>query len=50
LSGPYDDIDPGVTQQLDYQVELGVAIGQTARYVPRKMRRSMFSAISSPTA
>jgi 2-keto-4-pentenoate hydratase/2-oxohepta-3-ene-1,7-dioic acid hydratase in catechol pathway len=36
LSGPYDDIDPGVTQQLDYQVELGVAIGQTARYVPRE--------------
>jgi 2-keto-4-pentenoate hydratase/2-oxohepta-3-ene-1,7-dioic acid hydratase in catechol pathway len=33
LSGPYDDIDPGVTQQLDYEVELGVAIGRTARYV-----------------
>ena len=33
LSGPYDDIDPGVTQQLDYEVELGVVIGQTARYV-----------------
>jgi 2-keto-4-pentenoate hydratase/2-oxohepta-3-ene-1,7-dioic acid hydratase in catechol pathway len=33
LSGPYDDIDPGVTKQLDYEVELGVVIGQTARYV-----------------
>lgn len=33
LSGPFDDIDPGVTQQLDYEVELCVVIGQTARYV-----------------
>jgi 2-keto-4-pentenoate hydratase/2-oxohepta-3-ene-1,7-dioic acid hydratase in catechol pathway len=33
LSGPFDDIDPGVTRQLDYEVELGVAIGRTARYV-----------------
>jgi 2-keto-4-pentenoate hydratase/2-oxohepta-3-ene-1,7-dioic acid hydratase in catechol pathway len=33
LSGPRDTIDPGVTQQLDYEVELGVAIGRTARYV-----------------
>lgn len=32
LSGPYDDIDPGVTQQLDYEVELGVVIGAAARY------------------
>jgi 2-keto-4-pentenoate hydratase/2-oxohepta-3-ene-1,7-dioic acid hydratase in catechol pathway len=32
LSGPFDDIDPGVTTQLDYEVELGVAIGRTARY------------------
>jgi 2-keto-4-pentenoate hydratase/2-oxohepta-3-ene-1,7-dioic acid hydratase in catechol pathway len=36
LSGPYDDIDPGVTKQLDYEVELGVAIGRTARYVSQK--------------
>ena len=36
LSGPYDDIDPGVTKQLDYEVELGVAIGRTARYVSRE--------------
>jgi 2-keto-4-pentenoate hydratase/2-oxohepta-3-ene-1,7-dioic acid hydratase in catechol pathway len=33
LSGPYDDIDPGVTDQLDYEVELGVVIGTPARYV-----------------
>lgn len=36
LSGPYDNIDPGVTQQLDYEVELGVAIGRTARYVSQE--------------
>jgi 2-keto-4-pentenoate hydratase/2-oxohepta-3-ene-1,7-dioic acid hydratase in catechol pathway len=36
LSGPYDDIDPGVTEKLDYEVELGVAIGRTARYVSRE--------------
>lgn len=33
LSGPYDDIDPGVTEQLDYEVELGVVIGRTAKRV-----------------
>jgi 2-keto-4-pentenoate hydratase/2-oxohepta-3-ene-1,7-dioic acid hydratase in catechol pathway len=31
--GPYDDIDPGVTEKLDYEVELGVVIGATAKYV-----------------
>jgi 2-keto-4-pentenoate hydratase/2-oxohepta-3-ene-1,7-dioic acid hydratase in catechol pathway len=36
LSGPYDDIDPGVTQMLDYEVELGFAIGLTARYVSQE--------------
>jgi 2-keto-4-pentenoate hydratase/2-oxohepta-3-ene-1,7-dioic acid hydratase in catechol pathway len=36
LSGPYDDIDPGVTLMLDYEVELGFAIGQTARYVSQE--------------
>lgn len=36
LSGPRDEIDPGVTQQLDYEVELGVAIGRTARYVSQE--------------
>jgi 2-keto-4-pentenoate hydratase/2-oxohepta-3-ene-1,7-dioic acid hydratase in catechol pathway len=33
LSGPYDDIDPGVTEKLDYEVELGVVIGKAAKYV-----------------
>jgi 2-keto-4-pentenoate hydratase/2-oxohepta-3-ene-1,7-dioic acid hydratase in catechol pathway len=36
LAGPYDDIDPGVTQMLDYEVELGFAIGETARYVSQE--------------
>lgn len=33
LSGPYDDIDPGVTEKLDYEVELGVVIGKAAKGV-----------------
>jgi 2-keto-4-pentenoate hydratase/2-oxohepta-3-ene-1,7-dioic acid hydratase in catechol pathway len=33
LSGPYDDIDPGVTEKLDYEVELGVVIGAPAKRV-----------------
>lgn len=33
VSGPYDDIDPGVTEQLDYEVELGVVIGAAAKGV-----------------
>lgn len=33
LAGPYDDIDPGVTEQLDYEVELGVVIGRSAKGV-----------------
>lgn len=33
LSAPFDDIDPGVTKQLDYEVELGFVIGKAARYV-----------------
>ncbi len=32
VSGPYDAIDPGVTEQLDYEVELGVVIGAPAKY------------------
>jgi 2-keto-4-pentenoate hydratase/2-oxohepta-3-ene-1,7-dioic acid hydratase in catechol pathway len=31
--GPYDDIDPGVTTQLDYEAELGVVIGKPAKGV-----------------
>ena len=33
IAGPYDDIDPGVTEKLDYEVELGVVIGQPAKGV-----------------
>ena len=33
LSGPYDPIDPGVTEKLDYEVELGVVIGRPAKGV-----------------
>lgn len=33
ISGPYDDIDPGVTEKLDYEVELGAVIGAPAKYV-----------------
>ena len=33
LAGPYDPIDPGVTEKLDYEVELGVVIGKAAKNV-----------------
>jgi 2-keto-4-pentenoate hydratase/2-oxohepta-3-ene-1,7-dioic acid hydratase in catechol pathway len=33
IAGPYDDIDPGVTEKLDYEVELGVVIGTPAKGV-----------------
>ena len=33
VSGPYDDIDPGVTEKLDYEVELGAVIGAPAKHV-----------------
>jgi 2-keto-4-pentenoate hydratase/2-oxohepta-3-ene-1,7-dioic acid hydratase in catechol pathway len=33
ISGPYDDIDPGVTEKLDYEVELGAVIGALAKGV-----------------
>jgi 2-keto-4-pentenoate hydratase/2-oxohepta-3-ene-1,7-dioic acid hydratase in catechol pathway len=33
LTGPYDEIDPGVTEKLDYEVELGVVIGAPAKGV-----------------
>lgn len=33
LAGPYDEIDPGVTKALDYEVELGVIIGKLAKAV-----------------
>ena len=33
ISGPHDDIDPGVTEELDYEAELGVVIGSRAKGV-----------------
>ena len=33
LIGPFDEIDPGVTEQLDYEAELGVVIGLPAKGV-----------------
>ena len=33
LTGPYDDIDPGVSRKLDYEVELGAVIGTVAKLV-----------------
>ena len=33
IAGPFDDIAPGVTEKLDYEVELGVVIGKTAKGV-----------------
>jgi 2-keto-4-pentenoate hydratase/2-oxohepta-3-ene-1,7-dioic acid hydratase in catechol pathway len=35
VSGPYDDIDPGVTEKLDYEAELGVVIGTKAKSVSK---------------
>jgi 2-keto-4-pentenoate hydratase/2-oxohepta-3-ene-1,7-dioic acid hydratase in catechol pathway len=33
IVGPFDDTDPGVSQALDYEVELGVIVGRTAKNV-----------------
>lgn len=33
ISGPHDAIEPGVTEMLDYEVELGVVIGRAAKGV-----------------
>ena len=33
LAGPFDDIEPGVSEQLDYEAELGVVIGRPAKGV-----------------
>ena len=33
IVGPYDDIDPGVTEKLDYEAELGAVIGTRAKHV-----------------
>ena len=34
LSGPFDPIEPGNTEKLDYEVELGAVIGTLAKNVP----------------
>lgn len=34
ISAPYDDVEkPGVSEQLDYEIELGVVIGEECRHV-----------------
>lgn len=33
ITGPYDEIDPGVTAKLDYEAELGAVIGTRAKNV-----------------
>ncbi len=35
ISGPFDDIDPGVTEKLDYEAELALVIGTNAKYLTR---------------
>lgn len=36
IAGPYDDIQPGVTEKLDYEVELAVVIGSAAKFAREK--------------
>jgi 2-keto-4-pentenoate hydratase/2-oxohepta-3-ene-1,7-dioic acid hydratase in catechol pathway len=36
VAGPFDDIDPGVTEQLDYEVELGIVMGRPTKRVPKE--------------
>ena len=35
ITGPFDEIEPGVTEQLDYEVELAAVIGKPAKAVGR---------------
>lgn len=39
ISGPYDDIEPGVTEKLDYEVELVAVIGRPAKGVSEASAR-----------
>ena len=39
LAGPFDEIDPGVTEKLDYEVELGVIMGQPAKSISASQAR-----------
>jgi 2-keto-4-pentenoate hydratase/2-oxohepta-3-ene-1,7-dioic acid hydratase in catechol pathway len=38
ITGPHDDVtvDPNVTQQVDWEVELGVVIGRAGKDIPRE--------------
>jgi 2-keto-4-pentenoate hydratase/2-oxohepta-3-ene-1,7-dioic acid hydratase in catechol pathway len=36
VAGPFDDTDPGVTKALDYEVELCVVIGKSAKHVSQR--------------
>ena len=40
VSGPYDDIEPGVTEKLDYEAELGVVVGLRAKGVSEAEARN----------
>ncbi|GAB3114646.1 fumarylacetoacetate hydrolase family protein [Aestuariicella hydrocarbonica] len=39
VSGPFDEIDPGVTEKLDYEIELGIVIGKPAKGVKKENAR-----------
>lgn len=39
VCGPHDEIDPGVTEKLDYEVELGVVIGAAAKGIGESAAR-----------
>ena len=39
ISGPYDEIDAGVTERLDYEAELGVVIGRNAKGISVEQAR-----------
>jgi len=44
INGPYDPVHlPKVSSQLDYEVELGVVIGQRCRHVTREQARSVIA-------
>jgi 2-keto-4-pentenoate hydratase/2-oxohepta-3-ene-1,7-dioic acid hydratase in catechol pathway len=44
ISGPYDDIElPKVSDQLDYEAELGVVIGKRCRHVKAAQARSVIA-------
>ena len=47
INGPYDPIVRGVTEKLDYEVELGVVIGRAAKASKGRegRRRSVFGPV-----